>query len=111
MTPEQELIFLRASAPDRLAKHLGTRTRQARQLSGESQTAFAARAGIALRTFKRFEVDGQGSLETFLRVLKALERAQYLMLLFPQPVPRRMTVVDKVQAMATQKKTRSDVDF
>lgn len=86
MTPEQELIWLRTLHADGLARYIGLRARQARRERQETQAAFAERAMVPLRTYKRFESQGQGSLETFLKVLVALERGHYLHVVFPAPV-------------------------
>lgn len=72
---------------------------------------FAARAGIALRTYKRFESEGQASLETFLRVLTALERTHSLQLLFPAPPPPKPpTLIEKVAALAAKARGRTPKD-
>lgn len=62
------------------------KVRRHRREAGVSQAEFASQAGIALRTFKRFEAHGKANLETFIKVLRAMERTQYLFMLFPAPV-------------------------
>jgi len=97
MSPEQELDAWRLWGEREICKLLATRVRRARAAAGESQQAFADRAGIPLRTYKRFETDGRANLETFIHVLKALGRTQYLPLLFPSELPpRRLTLDDRV---------------
>jgi transcriptional regulator with XRE-family HTH domain len=59
------------------------KVRKSRQAAGLSQAAFADLAGIPLRTYKRFESHGKANLETFVAALRALERTQYLVTLFP----------------------------
>jgi transcriptional regulator with XRE-family HTH domain len=101
MTPEQELIWLRTQRADGLARYIGTRAKQARRERQETQAAFAARAGIPLRTYKRLESQGQGSLETFLKVLIALERGHYLHVVFPAPAVDRVPIIlQSVAALA-----------
>ena len=85
MTPEQELIWLKTQRADGLARYIGARAKHARRERKETQAAFAARAMVPLRTYKRLESHGQGSLETFLKVLIALERGHYLHVVFPAP--------------------------
>jgi hypothetical protein len=45
------------------------------------------RAEVPLRTYKRFETHGKATLETFVQVLRAAGRTQYLFMLFPQSTP------------------------
>lgn len=92
---------------------LATKVRQARRRFKASQEVFAEHAGIPLRTYKRFETHGRASLETFIQVLKALDRTSYLALLFPESaqssvapvethtdlVPRPEPLIDKVQRL------------
>ena len=88
MTPEQELDALKTLTDDQVCKLLGSRVRQLRKASGHTQEALAALANVPLRTFKRFEADGKATCETLIRVLRALNRAQYLLLLLPASTPR-----------------------
>lgn len=85
MTPEQEQEFLKAAPHDEICGYLASKIRRERTQRKESQEAFAKRAGVALRTFKRLEIDGRGHLDTFVKVLKALDKGHYLQLLFPVP--------------------------
>jgi hypothetical protein len=87
MTPDQEHSFLRACSQDEACKYLGDKVRRMRRLSKESQKAFAEKAEVPLRTYKRFEAHGKASLDTFVRVLRATGRTQYLFMLFPGPGP------------------------
>ena len=63
-------------------KRLAVRVRQARRQRNWTQPELASRAGVALRTYKRFEQSGTGSMETLVRVVHALERLAALELLF-----------------------------
>lgn len=83
MNRESELELLKTLAEADVCRILATKVRQVRQRSKESQDAFAARAGIALRTYKRFEAHGKATLETFVLALRAIGRTHYLALLFP----------------------------
>lgn len=64
---------------------MATKVRQTRRTLRMSQKDFAALAEVPLRTYKRFETHGRGSLETFVQVLRAMGRTQYLFMLFPVP--------------------------
>lgn len=87
MTPEQESQHLKDAACSELCIYLAAKVRRARHQRGESQTVFAARAGVSLRTYKRFETHGSGQMDTLMKVLVALDRSQYLSLLFPFDAP------------------------
>lgn len=103
MTPEQELEYLRQAGESDIRTYLASRIRRERRTARMSQKSFAASAGIALRTYKRFESHGDGSLETFVRALKAIGQARNLLLLFPQPLPtKRLTLEERVQALASK---------
>ena len=97
MTPEQELEALKDWPEPQVCSLLATRVRRARVSSEESQADFAERACIPLRTYKRFELDGKATLLTFIQILRALGRTQYLTLVFPAPLPPpRPTVESKL---------------
>ena len=100
MTQQKELERLRAWGPSETCHYLAMKVRRFRQEAGMSQSAFAEQAGVPLRTYKRFESQGKASLETFIEVLQAMERAHYLFMLFPQP--RRTaapTLTDKIRSL------------
>lgn len=101
MTPEQENQYLRFASHVELRVYLASKIRRARTLRKESQIAFAARAGIALRTYKRLETHGLGHLDTFLKALIALDRGQYLHLLFTpdNPLPKVQSLQDKLESI------------
>lgn len=79
---------------------LGKRLRQVRLDRNFTQQALAAEAGIAVRTLRNLE-DGEGvSLDTFIRVLKALRLHNNLKILLPDPSVRP---VDRVQRPAKER--------
>jgi transcriptional regulator with XRE-family HTH domain len=66
---------------------LAEKCRTLRLLQNMSQQEVSDRAGIALRTYRRFEQEGQISLERFVAVMRALNRLPELEgLLKPPPV-------------------------
>lgn len=89
MDARAEMDRLQQVPAEEVCHHLAMRVRQARRANGVSQARLALKAGIPLRTYKRFEVHGKGTLETFVKVLRALDRTHYLILLFPVSMPRR----------------------
>jgi transcriptional regulator with XRE-family HTH domain len=94
MTSEQELEALKDWPEPQVCMLLAARVRRARVAGEESQADFAERAGVPLRTYKRFELDGKGTLLTFIQILRALGRTQYLTLIFPAPLPPPRPTVD-----------------
>lgn len=103
MTPEQEVKHLREADHAQLCTYLASKIRRARKQRRESQIRFAERAGIALRTYKRLETHGQGHLETLLKALVALDRVQYLHMLFPaEQTPKVLSLTDRIEAIRTR---------
>lgn len=105
MTPEQELSHLKAATDRELCVYLATKIRRARRQRKESQAQLASRAGVALRTYKRLETHGAAQLETFLKVFAALDRSQYLHLLFPseQQPSRPLSLAQKIDAIRARR--------
>lgn len=65
------------------------RIRHERRQLGLTQVAFAARCGIALRTYKRLELGESDSIGALIRVAQYLGRAAGFDMLFPpQPLVR-----------------------
>ncbi|WP_414693387.1 helix-turn-helix domain-containing protein [Paraburkholderia madseniana] len=89
-----------------MCDYIASRIRRERLARKISQAEFARQAGIPLRTYKRFEAHGNASLETFLRALKALGQTRYLYLLFPQVLPSKPTLQDRIEAIASRPKKR-----
>lgn len=87
MSPEQQLDWLHSCEVEAIPAYIGQRIRTARLGGGESQHDFAKRAGVPLRTYKRLESNGQASLQTFVRVLRTIGRAHYLVSLFGNDAP------------------------
>lgn len=108
MTIDQEKEHLKCASHNELCKYLAAKIRRARTQRMESQEAFAARAGIALRTYKRLETDGRGHLDTFLKAMIALDYVPYLPLLFPvAPVNKRMNTLEGKLAELQEKQRRA----
>ncbi|WP_186830515.1 helix-turn-helix transcriptional regulator [Mitsuaria sp. TWR114] len=94
--------------PEReVCKLLALRVRRHRVGAGLSQQAFALKAQIPLRTYKRFELDGKATLETFVQVLRVLGRTQFLPLLFPTALPQSSSTFEgklaRLKALAAQR--------
>lgn len=64
---------------------LCTRLRAERKKLHLSQQEFAEKAGVPLRTYKRFELGECDSLDVFIRISQAFGRAPGFETLFPAP--------------------------
>src|SRR5437773_585238 len=96
MNPEEELDRLKSRKCAEVCHYLAMKVRRHRREAGISQADFAKQAGIPLRTYKRFEAHGKANLETFIEVLRAMERTQYLFMLFPPPMrPAKVPTLDE----------------
>lgn len=102
MELERVVDNLRHWPEGQVCRYLATEVRKLRIAAKESQQEFAARAGIPLRTYKRFEAHGRGHFETFIRALKTAGRVEYLFMIFPAPDPgaaRRASFEEKLEAL------------
>ena len=64
---------------------LGSRVQRERLNRNLTQAALAARAGVSARTVRYLEAGRQTTVETFVRVLRALDRLDALDALLPEP--------------------------
>jgi transcriptional regulator with XRE-family HTH domain len=103
MGPNLEHEYLRACTDVEACHYLGTKVRQWRRTEGLSQAELAARAEVPLRTYKRFETHGKANLTTFMQVLRALGRTQYLFMLFPGPVPTKPSFEERLKQLTPTK--------
>lgn len=103
MNQDREYEYLRACSNAEACRYLGMKVRNWRQTEGLSQTQLAAQAGVPLRTYKRFESHGKANLETFVEVLRALGRTQYLFMLFPGPVATKVSFEERLKQLAPTK--------
>lgn len=99
----REHEYLRACSNVEVCHYLATKVRQWRRTEGISQVELATRAAVPLRTYKRFESHGKASLETFVQVLRALGRTQYLFMLFPAPVVHKPTFEERLKQLTPTK--------
>jgi transcriptional regulator with XRE-family HTH domain len=72
-------------SPAELQRDLGAALRALRLNSGLTQSETAAKAGVSLRSLATLERSGNSSLETFVRALNALNAADVIAKLAPQP--------------------------
>jgi transcriptional regulator with XRE-family HTH domain len=74
-----------AKSPAELQRELGAALRTLRINRRLTQAEVAAKAGVALRSLATLERAGNSSLETFVRTLNALQAADVIAKLAPQP--------------------------
>jgi transcriptional regulator with XRE-family HTH domain len=109
MTPDQQLQYLLSANEKGISKYLAGRARGERVKNGYSQAAFAEKAGIALRTYKRFELGGVGSIETLVRIVIAMDHARGFLTLFPMPQPiAQMTLTERIRAISERSSRPAD---
>ncbi len=75
---------------DELRRELGRALRDRRIAQGLSQLEISERSGVPLRTWKRLEGEGDGSLRHLIQAAIALRCEDNLALLFPAPAAATM---------------------
>lgn len=75
---------------EELLRELGLTVRDRRIAQGLSQLEISERSGVPLRTWKRLEGEGEGSLRHLVQAAIALRCEDNLALLFPAPVAASM---------------------
>lgn len=71
------MMFSLSTVPE-IASALGKRLRRLRLHQALTQAELAARAGLSTRAVRNLESSGQATLETFLKVIVAVGRAEDL---------------------------------
>jgi len=84
--------------PMELRLELGRAIRDRRIAQGLSQFEISERSGVPLRTWKRLEGEGQGSLRHLIQAVIALRCEDNLALLFPIPAAASMDELLAMQA-------------
>lgn len=79
---------------------LASRLRSERIRKGFTQEQMAALSEVPLRTYKRFEATGVGSTINLIKSLRSLERLRALEVLFPSPIPPRVSIIDRFENIA-----------
>jgi len=69
---------------DEILKEFAKRLARIRKAQGHSQTEFAKEAGIGVATLRRIEGGQDSQFETWLKILKALDRVPALDVLLPE---------------------------
>jgi hypothetical protein len=66
----------------------------------------ALKAGIALRTYKRIELSGKGTLDNLIAICRVMDRINMLGVLFPSPASQRISYGEIVTGMRLQAERR-----
>jgi len=86
---------------EELRRELGRTVRDRRIAQGLSQLEISERSGVPLRTWKRLEGQGEGSLRHLVQAAIALRCEDNLALLFPVPAAASMDELLARQAATT----------
>jgi transcriptional regulator with XRE-family HTH domain len=90
---------------EELRQELGRAVRDRRIAQGLSQLEISERSGVPLRTWKRLEGEGEGSLRHLIQAAIALRCEDNLVLLFPAPSATSMDeLLARQSATATPKR-------
>ena len=93
---------------NQVSSFLASRIRYERQRQGHTQATMAEKAGIALRTYKRIELSGAGSIKNLIVILRVLERIKAIGLLIPAPVDNiRLSIVERINLVAEVAQNRA----
>jgi transcriptional regulator with XRE-family HTH domain len=91
---------------EELLQELGGAIRDRRIAQGLSQLEISERSGVPLRTWKRLEGQGEGSLRHLIQAALALRCEDNLTLLFPSPAAASMDELLARQAATATPKRR-----
>ena len=94
LTPEQEIL-----------KELAQRLARVRKAQGYSQARLAEEAGIGVATLKRIEAGQDSQLETWIKVLKALNMVSAIDALLPENFKSPMAEVIAISSSKSKKKS------
>lgn len=97
------LIF---QTPREIGRTLAVRVKVLRLNHGWTQAETAARAGIALPTYRQFELTGQISLERLLKLAVVLNASEGFDQLFVRPPARSLAELEKLAERQARKRGR-----
>ncbi|MFM2409157.1 MAG: hypothetical protein RL358_1899 [Pseudomonadota bacterium] len=90
-----------AMEDDEICSYLASLIRAARLERKYSQEVMAKKAGIPLRTYKRIESTGAGSIQNLIVILRALDRLVGIQLLLPTTLqPNRLSITERLKIVA-----------
>jgi transcriptional regulator with XRE-family HTH domain len=94
-------------SPAELQRDLGAVVRTLRISRGMTQAEVAAKAGVALRSLASLERSGISSLATFVRALNALQAADVIAKLAPEPHVSPLAMLRRGEAVPRRVRHRS----
>jgi transcriptional regulator with XRE-family HTH domain len=94
-------------SPREMAHSVAARVRVLRLERGWTQEEIAARAGIALATYRAFERTGQISLERLMQLVVILDAQPGLKHLFALPPARSLDELERRETLTSRKRGRS----
>jgi putative transcriptional regulator len=97
------------NSDDAVLKEVGARLSRTRLERNVSQAQLADEAGLSKTTIERLEAGRSVKLESFVRILRALDQLELLNQLLPEPLPspiQRVRLQGKRRQRATGKRGR-----
>ncbi len=86
---------------EEVGSFLASRIRSERLRQGYTQEVMAKKSRIALRTYKRIELYGTGSIQNLIIILRTFERIRAVELLLPSPaIKPRFTIIERAKKIA-----------
>ena len=82
-----------------LCEFVASRIRRERKHQGFTQETIALHAGISLRTYKRFELTGKGTISTLIEILRALNRLQALDAMLPGAARQSLSLIERIKIL------------
>lgn len=80
---------------------MAAQIRHERLRQGYTQATMARLSGIPLRTYKRIELSGTGSIQNLIVILRTLDRIKAVGLLIPPPTEeKRISIVERINIIA-----------
>jgi transcriptional regulator with XRE-family HTH domain len=100
------MLLLSFQSPREIARTLAGRVKVLRLDHGWTQEEFAARAGVALATYRQFERTGHISLERLLKLALILNATEGFEQLFARPSARSLAELERLAERQTRKRGR-----
>lgn len=92
-----------------ICRDIGRRIRAERIRRELTQLEMAALANLTIRTYRRLEADGVGTIRVLVAALRAYDRIKHLTMLLPQPdlAPTRTALAISMKPRVRRKRIRS----
>ena len=100
------MLPLELQTPPEMARMLARQVKELRLYRGWTQEETAARAGVTLATYRRFERTGHIALERLLKLAVVLDARSGFDQLFARPPARSIRELEKLAEAETRKRGR-----